>query len=361
MRIVQLIDSLNVGGAEKMAVNFANALSDKIDFSGIISTRKQGLLFDEIEYKSQYCFLNKTKALDFTAIIKFKKYCKKNKIDFVHAHTTSFFTAFLLKLFYFKIKIIYHEHTGSRSLESIFQNKLLWLCSFFFNGIIVVNQDLENWCKDNLNCKNIVYLPNFVTKNLDQNNQTILQGNQGKRILYLANLRNPKNHKLLVEVAVRVFKKHSDWSFHFVGTNFNDTYSNEIESLILKENLQNNVYIYGLKNDVSNIISQSEICVIASISEGLPVSFLEYGINNKPVLSTNVGEISKIIINYENGILVPVNDPNLFANELLKLIENKEFRLNLAQQLKKLISNDFSQQSVINQYTNWILKNINAK
>jgi len=32
MRIVQIIDSLEIGGAEKMAVNYANALSRKIDF-----------------------------------------------------------------------------------------------------------------------------------------------------------------------------------------------------------------------------------------------------------------------------------------------------------------------------------------
>ena len=34
MRIVQLIDSLETGGAERMAVNYANSLSDTIDFSG---------------------------------------------------------------------------------------------------------------------------------------------------------------------------------------------------------------------------------------------------------------------------------------------------------------------------------------
>ena len=35
MRIIQLIDSLAPGGAERMAVNYANALSDKVAFSGL--------------------------------------------------------------------------------------------------------------------------------------------------------------------------------------------------------------------------------------------------------------------------------------------------------------------------------------
>ena len=49
MRIVQLIDSLDAGGAERMAVNYANALSEKITFSGLVATRKEGLLLDKIK------------------------------------------------------------------------------------------------------------------------------------------------------------------------------------------------------------------------------------------------------------------------------------------------------------------------
>lgn len=44
MRIIQLIDSLEAGGAERMAVNFANGLASKADFSGLVCTRKEGLL-----------------------------------------------------------------------------------------------------------------------------------------------------------------------------------------------------------------------------------------------------------------------------------------------------------------------------
>ena len=44
MRIVQIIDSLEIGGAEKMAVNYANALSERIVFSGLVTTRREGNL-----------------------------------------------------------------------------------------------------------------------------------------------------------------------------------------------------------------------------------------------------------------------------------------------------------------------------
>lgn len=44
MRILQLIDSLEAGGAERMAVTYANALVQEIAFSGLVATRKEGPL-----------------------------------------------------------------------------------------------------------------------------------------------------------------------------------------------------------------------------------------------------------------------------------------------------------------------------
>ncbi len=354
MRIIQLIDSLNTGGAEKIAVSLANSLNDKIDFSGIVATRQEGNLYHLIENKDNYLFLNKKKSTDLNAIFKLLKFCKYHKVEIVHAHTTSFFTASLLKLFCFKIKIIYHEHTGFRSLQTIFDNKLIWCCSFLFYGIIVVNQDLEKWYKTKLNFKKILYLPNFVSNKKNDFKTTKLNGFDGKRILSLANLKNPKNHNLLIEVAKKVINQNQDWSFHLIGTDFFDDYSENLKKSIKSNNLEQNVFIYGLKNDINNIINQSEICVITSDSEGLPVAFLEYGLNKKAVVVTNVGEISNIIRTNKNGILVPTNNADLFSEALIMLINNHELRLNFGEQLFQTISNDYSEKIVVKKYLNWL-------
>ena len=63
MRIVQLIDSLEAGGAERMAVNYANVLAEQIEFSGLAATRKEGALLDQINSNVSYLFLNKKKQV----------------------------------------------------------------------------------------------------------------------------------------------------------------------------------------------------------------------------------------------------------------------------------------------------------
>ena len=132
----------------------------------------------------------------------------------------------------------------------------------------------------------------------------------------MANLRNPKNHEFLLKVSEKVIEKYPDWSFHLVGKDYNDEYSTSLKLKINEKKLQNNVYIYGQKNDIEFIIQQSTICVLTSSSEGLPVALLEYGLLNKPVVTTDVGEIPLIIKNEMNGFIVTSNDEILFFKYL---------------------------------------------
>jgi glycosyltransferase involved in cell wall biosynthesis len=356
MRIVQIIDSLQVGGAEKMAVNFANSLSEKIDFSGLVVTRNEGPLKSQIDPGVGYLFLDKKSAVDLKALFKLKAFCVRHQVEYVHAHGTSFFIAFLLKMIYPQIKVVWHEHAGARIQGSLGNNLPIWFCSRFFSGIIVVNQALEKWFDEVLKYKNVIYLPNFTLSNPNETKHTILKGTAGKRILCLANLRPPKNHHMLIDVAAKIKEYAPEWTFHLVGKDFGDTYSRQIHEKIKTLNLQDNVYTYGLREDTGNIISQCTIGILTSTSEGLPVALLEYGLHEKGVVSTNVGEIPLIISNGTNGYFVPSNAIGLFAEALTKLIANPDRIKSFGRELGKTIVSFHSEAAVITQYLNWLKK-----
>ena len=100
MRILQLIDSLEAGGAERMAVNYANSLSSRIEFSALAVTRKEGALKIQLDDNVSYLFLQKKHTIDLKATFKLKKFIKDNQVEIIHAHGTSFFMAVLLKMIY---------------------------------------------------------------------------------------------------------------------------------------------------------------------------------------------------------------------------------------------------------------------
>ena len=68
MRVLQIIDSLEAGGAERMAVSYANVLVDVIGFSALVATRKEGALLEQMDSKVTYLFLNKKSKLDFKTL-----------------------------------------------------------------------------------------------------------------------------------------------------------------------------------------------------------------------------------------------------------------------------------------------------
>lgn len=355
LRIVQLIDSLDIGGAERMAINYANALASRIEFSGLIVTRKEGVLKEKLNSKVNYFFLNRTKKIDFKALQLFSKYCKENKITHIQAHGSSYFTAILCKLMNTSIQIIWHDHNGNREFISKFQNNALRLFSKLFNGVIVVNKDLESWAKQKLLCTSVLFLPNFVVKE-NFSNLDILKGSPNKRIVCLANIRWQKNQMMLVEVAHRLKENYPDWTFHCVGNGLNTDYGRKVQKLVIDKKLENTFYFYEGISDNATVINQATIGVLTSVSEGLPVVVLEYGLYQKPIVLTAVGELPKLIKSNESGVLVESNDIDDFCKQLSFTIENPEIREKRSTIFHQMILENYSEDKVISNYLNWILK-----
>ena len=134
--VIQLIDSLNVGGSEVLAVNIANDLLEQGVNSHLCVTRKEGVLFDNLKNKNRYIFVNKTKIIDLKALFSLRRYIKRNEIHIIHAHGSSSFFAICLKFLVPKIKVIWHNHYGYNINLKGFRLIILKLTSFFFSTII---------------------------------------------------------------------------------------------------------------------------------------------------------------------------------------------------------------------------------
>lgn len=347
MRVVQIIDSLEAGGAERMAVNYANALAKKIEFSGLVATRKEGALKNQIDSKVPYMFLKKKKSIDLKAVFKLREFIKINNVDIIHAHSSSFFIAVLAKLTFPKVKIIWHDHYGSRARESFKQNRILIFMSLFFSSILVVNLQLKEWNKRNMKCSKVIFIPNFASSPNVYSEETILKGETGKKIVFLANLKNPKNHILILN-AFQELKLHElGWSLHLIGKDYFDAYSDVIKNFVKSFSLEHYIHLYGEKNDIKFILSQASIGILASTEEGFPVTLLEYALANLPVVSTNVGYCSSVITEGFSGLLFDPSSVTEVKKQLLKLIENDLLKKELGDNFKQTVMDSFSQDVVI--------------
>lgn len=346
IRVVQLIDSLEPGGAERMAVTIANTIGKELKFSGIVVTRLEGSLKETISSKVNYLFLRKKRAVDIYALLRFRKFLKKNRVTIIHAHGSSYFFAVLLKIILPSIKIFWHDHYGNR-LKSTNSNNIIKLVSIFFSGVFTVNLELQKWALQNLKTSNVFFLPNYVEENPIEQKCTILKGEKGKRIVVLANLRTPKNHHLALSAFSKSKIASLGWTLHFIGKDNYDSYSKDLKDKITNDNLINSVFIYGSCLDVQHILNQCDVGLLTSTYEGFPVTLLEYGRANLFVIASNVGYCNQIIRNAETGICFELNKENELESILKSLAENVTENKILAQQLNDFVNENYSAKVVI--------------
>ncbi|MEL0455982.1 glycosyltransferase [Flavobacteriaceae bacterium SZ-1-7] len=346
MRVLQLIDSLQTGGAERVAVNIANALSNEIGYSALCATREEGLLKNDILKNVDYLFLDKKQTIDIGSIRQLNAFVKNKRVQIIHAHSTSFFLATLIKLLNRKINIVWHDHYGNSEFLNERKHTVLKLCSKYFSHIFSVNKNLEFWAKQRLKFQNVSYLPNFAILNKTLT-ETKLHGISGKRIVCLANLRPQKDHMTLIEAFKEVHIKYPDWTLHCVGKNFNDGYSKMVKNKIDELSLIESVFLYDSNPDVYHILSQCDIGVLSSKSEGLPIALLEYGLTNLAVIATKVGECETVVSNQINGVLVNPSSPSELAEALILLIENETTRKTFSTLFNRHIDENFSEKAQI--------------
>lgn len=346
MRVLQLIDSLRPGGAEKMSVSYANALAKRIDASFLCCTRLEGLLKPQLSSQVGYLFLERGGTFDWKAFWKLRKFIKDNKVNLVQTHGSSWFMGVLIKISLPQIKLVWHDHFGARIHRNRRPNLLLPF-SLYFDGIITVNPGLKEWADKNLYCDKVKFIPNFITSNTEPSTSKSLKINSGFKIVYLANLKAPKDHFTLLKAFLKLTEKNFPVSLHLIGKDENDGYSEQIRKFTIDNNLSDKIFIYGEQNEVEALLKQADLGVISSESEGMPVALLEYGQVGLPVVCTRVGECEGVIGGA--GLLVPSGDPEALFQALEFYIENEFKRKKDAVDFHKRIAEVYSEEAVMGQ------------
>jgi glycosyltransferase involved in cell wall biosynthesis len=343
MRVLQLIDSLHPGGAERMAVTLANALHTKIEGSYICVTREEGALKKELDVSIPYIFLEKKGKVAINALRRLRAFCIDNDITHVHAHGTSFFIATQLKMVLPKIKLVWHEHYGSRITSTGNQHKVLRFCSGYFDQIIAVTPELKTWSEQHLKCSDVMYIPNFVDVSVYN---SVNQRNNS--IICVANLKQPKNHLYLLKAFALLLEEFPKWELVLVGKIFNDTYYKMLKDFVAANGLIEKVSFLGDKSDVKKELLSSKIGVLSSSYEGLPLALLEYGAAGLVPVTTDVGFCKDVISTF--GKVAPLDDETSFKNLLKAYMLDDDKRQDDAKRFKNHVLNKYSVAAVIPQF-----------
>lgn len=89
------------------------------------------------------------------------------------------------------------------------------------------------------------------------------------------------------------------------------------------------------REELSDIMAQTDIFAMSSILEGQPLSLVEAMSYGCPIVATTAGGIPELIQDGLNGLLCAPGDPDCLAQNIISLIENPDLRLRLGREARK--------------------------
>lgn len=140
------------------------------------------------------------------------------------------------------------------------------------------------------------------------------------RIVCVARFSAQKNQGLLVRALETL---EGPWRLTFVGEGPLEA---EIKKLVAEVGLGNRVEFLGARDDVESILAESDIFVLPSNWEGLPLTILEAMRASLPVIASDVGGVGEAVVDDVTGYLLQGDDAEALSDALERLIGDKALR-----------------------------------
>ena len=112
------------------------------------------------------------------------------------------------------------------------------------------------------------------------------------------------------------------------------------------------VIFTGFRTDVDSLIQTFNLFVLPSFEEGFSLAVMEAMVFGIPVITARVGGMPEIIISNKTGILVPSHEPQVLAQEILRLMHNPRLAQKLGAAGKLQVKNKFSFSQCLEQIEN---------
>lgn len=341
--VLQLVDSLAAGGAERMAVSLANGLAERGFTSSLCASRVGGPLQETLAPQVRFLLLGRRVRCDLSALLRLAAWVKQTGVQIVHAHTTSVFLGILLKQLRPGLRLVWHDHVGQHERHAR-REILYWLAARQVDAVLTVSRDLAWWAEKRLGlpAERVHFLPNFVSQPSSPVLAPPLPGLPGLRVVCVANIRVQKDHLTLLKAWAETVRRVPQAHLLLVGADAEAALAQRARQKAQEWGLQSSLTWLGSRQDVAAILAGCSVGVMSSISEGFPVTLLEYGQANLAVIATQVGECAEILAGGQAGLLIPPSNPQALSAALQRLLTDEALRRQVAQRLQRRVQERYS-------------------
>ena len=336
--VKSLILSLNKEGNHKIELWVMSRISD-IDPSNNQKIDFEKSFIKEIQDNGVFVrFMDKRPGKDFRMTkIRLREAYISFKPDIVHAHLESVTFHVCRALAKFKVPILQTIHSTYIRYPYI-QRKYI---DKRIKGYIAISDKVRSIIENKvrMNDRKVFLIYNGV--NLEKfQTKTRYIGDKVTKIVAIGRLTKAKDHETLLN-AINILKAKlncCDMVMPEVLIVGDGELRENIFSLACSLGIDNYVSFLGIRNDIPEILNNSDIYVMSSEWEGLSISLIEALASSIPIVATEAGSNNEIVINGVNGLLVPIKDPRALADGLYSLISDVDLRRKFSENAEQFIN-----------------------
>ena len=322
INVAQMVDSLNVGGAESVAVELASELAKRGLGSHVIATRSTGPLATTTDERVRVWSADRGSRFDLRGAGRITEYLRDQHIDVVHSHshTTAYLLNFVRRLSRQRFHHVLHDHFGPgpsswrvSALDAVLLHGI--------DGCLAVTPQIQKRAARLLRLprERCVYAPNPVA--LPKRRPEYRHGHV---VVQVANLVPAKGHLTALAAAASLRTEFPDLDWQLVGNapSNAEKYVARVHKSHRDLKLEESVRFLGLQPSPEDLLVTAQVGVLTSNVEGLPLALLEYMASGLPVVVTDVGACGDVVRRAGCGFVVTKNDAAGTARQIARILED---------------------------------------
>jgi len=332
-KILIVSNTLDAGGAERVAVNLGKELTRKGYNVFIITSKNLDRAFYDIQglnvfyngYKYDEKSLSKKVVMKYKRLKHLRKFVRANQIDLVISFKWEVALTSSLALIGIKVKHVFSEHNNYYALKSLVLRVLrnIFYRIFPKKITILTDRDVDSYPK--MLSKKLVVVPNALGIEVSEKQP---YNQYSTRLIAVGRLTEQKGFDRLITLVPALLDEVSDLTLEIYG---DGPLREVLESRITSLKLEDTVFLKGISKDMSSVYSGSRALLMTSRWEGLPMVIGEAMNHSVPVIAYDCPTGPREFIDHSvNGLLIEDGNHELFVKETANFLRDNGLSLRLS-------------------------------
>lgn len=348
MRIIHVVDSMEVGGAEVLVAQMCKRQRDLGHEPSVLAVAALGEIGARLQNEGFSVQANVGRHLS-DAIPNFYRIFKALRPDAVHLHnpTPTIYAALPAKLAG-AAGVVSTRHSLVAPPHRIAEETKYAVASLFCDRIVGVSEATTENLRSmhSIPPRKIVRIYNGVVP-LRRAGKDERPSKQGFTLLYVGRLEPVKNHRLLFRAFRTALSSNPNLRLWMVG---DGSERKALEDLAGKLDITEQVTFWGHQSDVAPFFSCADAFVMSSKSEGLPLSLLQGFSLGVPAIVTDVGGMAEVVRMAKAGLIVSAENPADMAAAILEIAGDEAGRKHYSEAAAIAFQSQFSLDKMVDAY-----------